>query len=55
MNQKLIKPTFEEDSLLTTAASNDVDNIPLTNKQWNKVKATVKRGLNRPMSANKAK
>jgi glucokinase len=48
MNQKLIKPTLKEDSLLTTATSNDVDNIPLTNKQWNQVKATLKRGLNRP-------
>ncbi len=51
MNKKLIKPTEDENALLTAAASNDSDNIPLTDAEWDRVKAKVKRGPGRPMGS----
>ena len=51
MNKKLIKPTEDENALLTAAASNDADNIPLTYAEWDRVKAKVKRGPGRPMGS----
>ena len=51
MNKKLIKPTEDENALLTAAASNDADNIPLTDAEWDRVKAKVKRGPGRPMGS----
>jgi len=51
MSKKLIRPTDEEDLLITAAASNDADNAPLTDDEWNRVKATVKRGPGRPMGS----
>ena len=51
MSKKLIRPTDEEDLLITAAASNDADNVPLTDDEWNRVKATVKRGPGRPMGS----
>jgi len=50
MSKKLIKPIEEEDALLTAAASNDADNIPLTDAEWDSVKAKIKRGPGRPMA-----
>ena len=51
MSKKLIRPTDEEDLLITAAASNDADNVPLTDDEWNRVRATVKRGPGRPMGS----
>ncbi len=51
MNKKLIKPTEEENVLLTAAASNDADNVPLTDVEWDRVKVKVKRGPGRPMGS----
>lgn len=51
MNKKLIRPTNKEDKLITAAASKDADNIPLTDDEWNRVKASVKRGPGRPMGS----
>ncbi len=51
MNKKLIKPTEEENLLLTAAASNDADNVPLTDVEWDRVKVKVKRGPGRPMGS----
>lgn len=51
MSKKLIRPTDEEDLLITAAASNDADNVPLTDNEWNRVRATVKRGPGRPMGS----
>jgi uncharacterized protein (DUF4415 family) len=55
MNKKLIKPNPQEDALLTEAAFNDSDSVPLTDSEWNQVKHNLKRGPGRPKgTANKA-
>ena len=51
MSKKLIKPTDEEDRLISASSSNDPDNAPLTDDEWNRVKAKVKRGPGRPMGS----
>jgi uncharacterized protein (DUF4415 family) len=51
MSKKLIKPTEEENVLLTAAASNDADNVLLTDVEWDRVKVKVKLGPGRPMGS----
>jgi uncharacterized protein (DUF4415 family) len=51
MNKKLIRPTDEEDALITAAALSDADALPLTDSEWNAVKASAKRGPGRPMGS----
>jgi uncharacterized protein (DUF4415 family) len=51
MSKKLIKPNEEENALLVAAALNDGDNIPLTDADWDRVKAKAKRGPGRPMGS----
>lgn len=51
MSDKLIRPTDEEALLITAAALNDPDNAPLTDDEWRRVKAKLKRGPGRPMGS----
>jgi uncharacterized protein (DUF4415 family) len=51
MNKKLIRPTDNEDALITAAALSDPDALPLTDKEWDAVKAKVKRGPGRPIGS----
>ncbi len=48
MKKKLIKPTIKEDLAITKAARSDLDNRPLTDKEWKRVKPTLVRGRGRP-------
>lgn len=47
--QKVYLPTPEEDAAITAAALSDPDAMPLTDKEWEQVKHTARRG--RPTSA----
>ncbi len=49
----LILPTPEEDAQITAAAMTDPDNLPLTDKQWDKVKPSLMRGRGRPLGSGK--
>jgi uncharacterized protein (DUF4415 family) len=41
-------PTPEEDAIITAAALSDPDALPLTDKEWEAVKPTIRRG--RPLA-----
>jgi uncharacterized protein (DUF4415 family) len=51
MNKKLIKPTDAEDAVITSAAMNDADAIPFTDKEWEQVKPQLHRGPGRPLGS----
>jgi hypothetical protein len=42
--KKIIRPTAEEDAVITKAAMDDPDSIPFTDEEWEAVKHTVVRG-----------
>lgn len=44
MSHTLIRPTDEEDKKITEAALSDVDALPLTDREWEKIKKTIRRG-----------
>ena len=44
MTKRLIKLSPQEDAAVTKAATSDVNALPLTNAQWNKVKQALTRG-----------
>ncbi len=49
MTKKLIRPTDDEDKLITAAAISDPDAVPLTDSEWGNVRAHLKRG--RPLGS----
>jgi uncharacterized protein (DUF4415 family) len=51
MKRKLIKLNAVEDAAVTKAARSDADSRPLTDKQWSKVKPTLRRGRGRPLGS----
>jgi uncharacterized protein (DUF4415 family) len=51
MKQKLIKLNAVEDAAVTKAARSDADSRPLTDRQWSKVKPTLRRGRGRPLGS----
>lgn len=51
MKRKLIKLSPREDAAVTKAARSDADARPLTDKQWNKVKPSLKRPPGRPLGS----
>jgi uncharacterized protein (DUF4415 family) len=51
MKRKLIKLNAAEDAAVTKAARSDADSRPLTDKQWSKVKPTLRRGRGRPLGS----
>lgn len=48
-HRALISPTREEDAVITAAAANDPDSMPLTDAQWREVLPTLRRG--RPLGS----
>jgi uncharacterized protein (DUF4415 family) len=44
MKKKIIRPTAEEDAVITKAALSDPDNPPITEEEWNEIKHRVVRG-----------
>ena len=51
MKKKLIKPSASEDLAITKAARSDIDNRPITKKDWDGVKSRVVRGRGRPIGS----
>ena len=51
MKRKLIKLNAVEDAAVTKAARSDADSRPLTDRQWSKVKPTLRRGRGRPLGS----
>ena len=51
MKKKLIKPSASEDLAITKAARSDIDNRPITKKDWDSVKSRVVRGRGRPIGS----
>ena len=53
MKQKrnLIRPTAEEDAVITAAAMSDPDAKPLTDAEWEQVRPLVRRGRGRPLGS----
>ena len=51
MNKKLIGPTYAEDALINTAAMNDADAMPFSDKEWEQVKPQLQRGPGRPLGS----
>lgn len=51
MKRKLIKLNTVEDAAVTKAARSDADSRPLTDRQWSKVKPTLRRGRGRPLGS----
>jgi uncharacterized protein (DUF4415 family) len=51
MKKKLIRLSAEEDAAITKAALADPDNMPFTDKEWEKVKPTLVRGRGRPLGS----
>ena len=51
MNKKLIRPTDDEDKLITAAAISDPDAAPLTDSEWESVRTRLKRGRGRPLGS----
>jgi len=51
MNKKLIRPTDDEDKLITAAAISDPDAVPLTDSEWEHVRTHLKRGRGRPLGS----
>jgi uncharacterized protein (DUF4415 family) len=51
MKRKLIKLNAAEDAAVTKAARSDADSRPLTDRQWSKVKPTLRRGRGRPLGS----
>jgi len=42
--KQLIKPSNDEDALITKAAMEDEDALPFTDEEWEKVRPFLKRG-----------
>ena len=51
MKMKLIRPSAKEDAAITKAAKSDPDSLPLTNKDWERMKPTLVRGCGRPLGS----
>ena len=51
MKKKIIRLSSKVDAAVTKAANSDPDSRPLTDKQWAKVKPSLKRGRGRPIGS----
>ena len=48
---KLIRPSAKEDAAINKAAKSDPNSLPLTNKDWERMKPTLARGRGRSLGS----